>query len=307
MPGERMSQPSTAKVSGTGNSARLFFEELQARICTAFEELDGTSAFSTDSWERPEGGGGVSRVMEGGRVFEKGGVNTSAVFGPMPEGIARRMNVEPQWFFATGVSLVIHPRSPLIPTIHANFRYFEQDDGQSWFGGGTDLTPYYLDDEDAKHFHSVLKKACDSVDRGFYPRFKKWCDEYFFIKHRGETRGVGGVFFDYLRDDHERHWALVRAVGNAFLESYVPIVRRHMHDPWQEHQRSWQLLRRGRYVEFNLLYDRGTAFGLETGGRTESILMSLPPLAEWRYDVQPVAGSPESRLVEVLRSPKEWV
>jgi coproporphyrinogen III oxidase len=302
-----MSPTATAKVSNTGNEARIFFEELQTRICSAFEEIDGSAQFSTDRWERAGGGGGISRVMEGGTVFEKGGVNTSAVFGPMPESIARRMHVEPCWFFATGVSLVMHPCSPLIPTIHANFRYFEQDDGQSWFGGGTDLTPYYLDEEDAKHFHTILKNACDSVETTFYPRFKKWCDEYFYIKHREETRGVGGIFFDYLRDDHERHYALVRAVGNAFLESYLPIVRRHLREPWEEQQRAWQLLRRGRYVEFNLVYDRGTAFGLETGGRTESILMSLPPRAEWHYNVIPAQGSPESRLMEVLRSPKEWV
>jgi coproporphyrinogen III oxidase len=293
--------------SDLGRRAFAYFRELQERICAACEEIDGAVTFSRDSWDRPDGGGGLSRVIEDGAVFEKAGVNTSAVFGMMPGTIARKMNVEPANFFATGVSLVLHPRSPLIPTVHANFRYFEQDDGDAWFGGGTDLTPYYLFEEDAVHFHKVLKDACDRVDPEYYPRFKQWCDEYFFVRHRGESRGVGGIFFDYLRGEHERHFALVCAAGDAFLNAYVPIVRKHRTEAWGDRERSWQLLRRGRYVEFNLVYDRGTAFGLETGGRIESILMSLPPLVQWRYNYAPEQGSPEASLLEVLREPRQWV
>jgi coproporphyrinogen III oxidase len=286
---------------------RLYFEELQSAICTALEEIDGAGKFGTDRWERPEGGGGLARVLEDGAVFEKAGVNTSTVFGTMPASIARKMNVEASGFLATGISLVVHPRSPMVPTVHMNYRYFERSDGDSWFGGGSDLTPYYLLEEDAIHFHSTLKQACDSVDTAFYPQFKKWCDEYFFIRHRNEARGVGGIFFDYLRGDVEKHFALARAGGDAFLESYVPIVRRRMAESWGEPERKWQLLRRGRYVEFNLVYDRGTTFGLETQGRTESILMSLPPHADWRYNVQPPAGTREAMLVEVLKNPRDWL
>jgi coproporphyrinogen III oxidase len=224
----------------------------------------------------------------------------------MPETIARKLNVQPSEFFATGVSLVIHPRSPMIPTVHANFRYFERADGDAWFGGGSDLTPYYPFDEDIVHFHTTLKKACDRHGLELYPKFKQWCDEYFFIKHRDEARGIGGVFFDYLRGDQEKHFAMVHSIGDVFLDAYLPLVKRRMHEPWGGAEREWQLIRRGRYVEFNLLYDRGTTFGLETNGRTEAILMSLPPAVQWRYDASP-PGPREARLIELLKHPKEWV
>jgi coproporphyrinogen III oxidase len=245
--------------------------------------------------------------VQGGRVFEKAGVASSTVFGGLPESLALKMNVPPANFFATGVSLVIHPLNPMVPSVHANFRYFEQAHGDRWFGGGCDLTPYYLYEEDVRHFHETLKRACDNHDPTFYPRFKKWCDEYFYIKHREETRGVGGIFFDYLRGDVEQYFAFVKSVGDVFLDAYLPIVRRRMNEPWDERHRRWQAIRRGRYVEFNLVYDRGTTFGLETKGRIESILMSLPPKVEWHYNMLPEPNSPEARLVEVLHSPREWV
>ena len=285
---------------------KQYLERLQSGICSALEVLDGKARFGTDLWERSGGGGGVTRVLEDGAVFEKAGVGVSTVFGLMPESIARKMNTEGSNFFVTGISVVVHPRSPMVPTVHMNYRYFEWSKGDSWFGGGSDLTPYYLVDEDAVHFHSTLKRACDTVDTTYYPRFKKWCDEYFFIKHRQEARGVGGIFFDYLREDPEKHFALARAGGDAFLESYLPIVERRMGEPWGDDERRWQLLRRGRYVEFNLVYDRGTTFGLETQGRIESILMSLPPHADWRYNVDPQPGTREAALVEILKHPKDW-
>jgi len=286
---------------------RSYFEELQRTICSGLESVDGSAGFRTDPWNRREGGGGITRVLENGGVFEKAGVNTSTVFGRMSETLARKMNVPPTDFFATGISIVLHPKSPMVPTVHANLRYFEQAGSDAWFGGGTDLTPYYLYEEDVVHFHKMLKRACDQHDPEFYPKFKKWCDEYFFIKHRGETRGVGGVFFDYLRGDREKYFAFVQSVGDGFLEAYTPIVSRRMNDQWGEHERSWQLHRRGRYAEFNLVYDRGTTFGLETNGRAESILMSLPPLAQWKYDMKPEPGSREERLVSILTHPREWV
>lgn len=284
-----------------------YFRDLQSLICSSLEEIDGKEKFGADKWEREEGGGGLTRVLEDGRVFEKAGVGFSTVHGMMPESVARKLNVEATGFFATGISLVVHPRNPMVPTVHMNYRYFERNDGDSWFGGGSDLTPYYLFEDDAIHFHAILKQACDGVDAGFYRRFKQWCDEYFFIKHRGEGRGIGGIFFDYLRGDNEKHFALARSCGDVFLQSYVPIVRRRMNLAWGEQERNWQLLRRGRYVEFNLVYDRGTMFGLETQGRIESILMSLPPRADWKYDFKPSPGSPEAVLVNVLRHPREWV
>jgi coproporphyrinogen III oxidase len=293
--------------SDLGRRAREYFEQLQSTICSDLEKLDGKSRFGRDTWERSEGGGGITRVLEDGAVFEKAGVGVSTVFGIMPELIAARMNVNASKFFATGISLVVHPLSPMIPTVHMNYRYFEKADDDRWFGGGSDLTPYYLFEEDAVHFHSILKSACGTIDSSYYARFKKWCDEYFFVKHRQEGRGIGGIFFDYLRDDSEKNFGLAQAGGNAFLSSYVPIVMKRLNEPWGERERNWQLLRRGRYVEFNLVYDRGTIFGLETGGRVESILMSLPPHAGWRYDVQPKAGIREEKLLEVLKHPREWV
>lgn len=294
--------------------AREYFENLQSRICSALEEFEPEKRFTEDRWERADGrhpdksgGGGLTRVLEGGKVFEKAGVAASTVFGGLPETLAMRMNVPPTSFHATGVSLILHPRSPMIPTVHANFRYFEQDHGDRWFGGGCDLTPYYLFDEDAHHFHSSLKAACDKHNPDYYLRFKKWCDEYFYIKHREEGRGIGGLFFDYLRGDAEAYFAFVKSLGDVFLEAYLPIVKKRMNEPWGERERAWQNLRRGRYVEFNLVYDRGTTFGLETKGRIESILMSLPPVAEFHYNALPEPNSHEARLVEVLKSPKDWI
>lgn len=286
--------------------AQEYFEALQERIILALEEIENGPKFSEDRWTRPEGGGGRTRVIQSGTVFEKGGVSSAYVYGEMPESIARKMVVEPSRFLATGISLILHPRSPMIPAVHMNYRYFECEGGDAWFGGGTDLTPYYSDDEDNTHFHTAIKQACDGLDRSFYPKFKKWCDEYFYLKHRGESRGIGGIFFDYLRGDPERHFRLVRSVGDVFLDAYLPIVRKHMHEPWGEAERRWQHIRRGRYVEFNLVYDRGTLFGLETNGRVESILMSLPPQVEWPYNPSVDEGSREAELIDILKHPRDW-
>jgi coproporphyrinogen III oxidase len=302
-----MNVPSQEDITPFAQHVREYFEVLQGTICSSLEEVDGRARFAGDSWERPEGGGGLTRVLEEGEVFEKAGVNTSTVFGIIPEKLARTMNVPPVRFCATGISLVIHPRSPMVPTVHANYRYFEQANGDSWFGGGTDLTPYYIYEEDIIHFHTTLQRACDAHDAEFYKRFKTWCDEYFFIKHRGESRGVGGIFFDYLRGDREKHFLFVQSAGNAFLEAYLPIVKRRKDLPWGERERHWQLVRRGRYVEFNLVYDRGTTFGLETQGRIESVLMSLPPLVQWRYNNVPNPGTREALLIDLLTHPKNWV
>jgi coproporphyrinogen III oxidase len=290
-------------------------EALQDSICGALEAAEGGARFREDRWAREGGGGGRTRVLEGGRVFEKAGVNTSAVHGELEEAFAKRLqgrgpaqvgeSVE-RAFFATGLSLVLHPQSPLVPAVHANFRYIVHG-AKAWFGGGADLTPYYLFEEDAAHFHATWKAACDVHDRAYYPRFKKACDEYFFLRHRGETRGVGGIFFENMGGDLAREFAFVETCGRAFVPSYLPIVERRRAAPWTDSEREWQEVRRGRYVEFNLLYDRGTVFGLETRGRAESILMSLPPRCRWVYDHHPAPGSREAALVEVLRAPREWV
>jgi coproporphyrinogen III oxidase len=291
--------------------ASALFQDLQADICRRLETLDGAARFGSDRWERPAGGGGVARVLEGGRVFEKAGVNWSRVDGELPEEMAAQMPGEGRRFQATGVSLVIHPRSPMVPTTHANFRMIEKGD-RAWFGGGGDLTPYYLWREDAVHFHRTWSDACaPHAPIGDYPRFKAWCDEYFFLAHRGESRGIGGIFFDWLgaRDgyDLERVFAFVGDAGRAFLPAYVPIALRRAGEPYGDDERRWQLRRRGRYVEFNLLYDRGTVFGLKTGGRTESILMSLPPEVRWDYDVTPAPGSREAELVAALTTKTDWL
>ncbi|MGB2869990.1 MAG: oxygen-dependent coproporphyrinogen oxidase [Bacteroidota bacterium] len=291
----------------TGEQVQSYFEQLQTTICTKLEQVDGKKKFVEDVWRHAEGGGGKTRVLAGGGVFEKAGVNTSAVSGRLSEDLARRLEVKPQNFQATGISLVLHPTSPMIPTVHANYRYFRLETGDAWFGGGADLTPAYLFEDDARHFHATLKRVCNHHDPTYYPKFKKCCDEYFLIKHRNETRGIGGIFFDYLREDVEKLFAFVKDCGDSFLEAYVPIVKRRRTEPWGESERQWQLLRRGRYVEFNLVYDRGTVFGLETQGRTESILMSLPPFARWEYGAEARIGSREEELMKVLRKPREWV
>ncbi|HVR74056.1 MAG TPA: oxygen-dependent coproporphyrinogen oxidase [Planctomycetota bacterium] len=284
---------------------------LQDVITRRLEALDG-QAFQEDRWERPGGGGGRSRVILDGSLFEKAGVNFSEVDGELPEDFAGRMPGEGRRFYATGISLVLHPWSPRVPTVHANFRYIEKG-GHWWFGGGSDLTPYRLYAEDARHFHRVWKSACDRHDPSYYPRFKKWCDEYFHLPHRGEARGVGGIFFDDLTGDPERLLTFWKDAASSFLEAYVPIVERRRGEVSTADEREHQLLRRGRYVEFNLLHDRGTVFGLKTGGRTESILMSLPPLVRWGYDAgragaidQPQTG-PDAELLDVLKRPRDWL
>ena len=292
-----------------GERASSFFRDLQDRVCAGLEELDGKARFSEDLWQRTGGGGGRTRVITDGDVFEKAGVNFSDVHGELPEEFAERIPGEGRNFRATGVSLVLHPRSPMVPAVHANFRFIEKGESKKtpWFGGGADLTPYYLWEEDAVHFHRTWKEACDRHDPDYYPRFKKWCDEYFRIEHRDEARGIGGIFCDYLKDDPEKVFAFVEDAGRNFIEAYAPIVERRVQEKWWDREREWQLLRRGRYVEFNLVYDRGTLFGLETHGRAESILMSLPPLVRWSYDHRPEKGSREETLLEALRKPVEWV
>jgi coproporphyrinogen III oxidase len=281
-----------------------YFQSLQKGITASLEEFDGQARFREDIWRRTEGGGGRSRVLSDGGVFEKAGVNFSEVHGQMSEEFAAQVPGEGRAFTATGISLVLHPRSPMIPTVHANFRYLTKGD-KRWFGGGADLTPYYPYREDVIHFHRTWKQVCErhapTID---YQRLKKWCDEYFFLPHRGEPRGVGGIFFDYLEGD--AIFAFVRDCGDAFLDSYLPIARRRMQEPFTEAQRTFQEYRRGRYAEFNLLYDRGTVFGLKTGGRVESVLMSLPPTVRWIYDYQPEPGSREAELYEVYLKPRDW-
>lgn len=292
--------------------ASVFFAELQDLVCEALARLDGAGSFREDRWEREGGGGGRTRVLEAGAVFEKAGVNFSHVHGELAESFAARLPLgSGASFIATGISLVLHPWSPMVPTVHANFRYLERGDA-AWFGGGTDLTPYYPYLEDAVHFHRTLKRACDEHDATHYTRFKKWCDEYFFVKHRGESRGVGGVFFDYVpgkeasSQEIEATFEFVQGLGRSFLPAYLPIVERRRDEPYGEREREFQLIRRGRYVEFNLIYDRGTTFGLETKGRTESILMSLPPLVRWAYDYKPEPGTREADAWEFFR-PRNWL
>jgi coproporphyrinogen III oxidase len=290
--------------------------QLQNTICAALENVDDKEVFKEDRWTRPEGGGGISRIISNGAVFEKGGVNTSAVFGKLPESMRQAFGVKGSDFYACGLSLVIHPSNPYVPTVHANWRYFELYDENnkkidSWFGGGSDLTPYYIFQEDGKHFHNTLKEAMDPFGTDLYPKYKKHCDEYFVNKHRNnEARGIGGVFYDYLRpqDDHEAEqlFRFQQANGNAFLPAYLPIAERRKNIEYGEKEKAWQEIRRGRYVEFNLVHDRGTLFGLKTNGRIESILMSLPPRARWEYNHQPEPGTKEAELLEYLK-PRNWV
>jgi coproporphyrinogen III oxidase len=285
--------------------AASYFRELQDRICAGLERVDGEARFRQDSWDRPGGGGGRSRVIENGAVFEKGGVNFSEVFGEFSPEFARQIPGDGARFTATGVSLVIHPRSPLVPTVHANFRYLTHG-AKAWFGGGADLTPYYPFREDVVHFHQVWKRVCDRHSTvASYEKMKKDCDDYFFLKHRNEARGVGGVFFDYM-DGSDAMFAFVQDAGDAFLESYLPIVNRRKMLPYTSEQRFFQEYRRGRYVEFNLVYDRGTIFGLKTDGRTESILMSLPPVVRYVYDYQPQPGSKEAELTDYWLKTRDW-
>jgi coproporphyrinogen III oxidase len=293
---------------------REYLLTLQDNICSALEQLDGQAQFETDEWTRPEGGGGRTRVLAGGAVIEQGGVNFSEVSGAaLPaSATASRPELAGRSFKAMGVSLVIHPNNPHAPTSHANVRFFmAEKEGETpiwWFGGGYDLTPYYPEEEDVIHWHQTAKQACSSFGEEIYPKFKKWCDEYFYLKHRNECRGVGGLFFDDLNEwGFEKCFAFMQSVGNSYIDAYVPIVTRHKDDEYSERERDFQLYRRGRYVEFNLVFDRGTLFGLQTGGRTESILMSLPPLVKWRYNWQPEPGSPEALLYTDFLPPRDWI
>lgn len=291
-------------------------KDLQSEITFAIEEMDGSATFRIDDWDREGFGFGSTRVIENGHVFEKGGVNVSAVSGPLPKQLQESLEEEESDFFATGISLVIHPKNPFVPTVHANYRYFELYDKQSgemkdqWFGGGADLTPYYLFEEDARHFHRVHKEVCDLTHPDFYPRFKKWCDEYFFNHHRDEARGIGGLFYDHIRPTDEYSasdlFQFAKNAGKAFTEAYLPIVKRRKDISYTEEHRKWQEVRRGRYVEFNLIHDRGTLFGLKTKGRIESILMSLPPHVQWIYDHHPEPGSEEEKLINHLK-PVDWL
>ncbi len=296
------------------SAVRHYLLELQDRICAALAAEDGAGQFVEDAWQRAEGGGGRTRVLAEGSVFEQAGVNFSHVHGPnLPaSATAHRPELAGRSFQALGVSLVIHPRNPYVPTSHANVRFFmaEKEGAEAvwWFGGGFDLTPYYPFEEDAIHWHRTAKAACDPFGSDYYARFKKWCDEYFYLKHRGETRGVGGLFFDdFSAGGFEHGFAFMRSVGDHYLPAYLPIVQRRKRQPFGERERDFQLYRRGRYVEFNLVYDRGTLFGLQSGGRTESILMSLPPLVKWRYNWRPAPGTPEARLYEDFLRPRDWL
>jgi coproporphyrinogen III oxidase len=290
-----------------------YFRGLQDRICAGLETLDGRARFSHDRWERSEGGGGDSRVLRAGDVFEQAGVNFSHVHGKTlpPSATARRPDLANAPWRAMGVSLVIHPWNPYVPTTHANVRFFSAETASGpvwWFGGGFDLTPYYPFDEDVLHWHRTAQAACAPFGDDVYAKHKEWCDRYFFLKHRNETRGVGGLFFDDLNEwSFERCFAYCRSVGDHFLPAYAPIVERRKDTPYGERERQFQLYRRGRYVEFNLVYDRGTSFGLQSGGRTESILMSLPPLVRWEYNWQPEPGTPEARLYSDYLRPRDWL
>eukprot|EP00976_Prorocentrum_cordatum_P009996 200214-Prorocentrum_minimum.AAC.2 len=309
------------------DSMRAKFEKMiraaQDEICGAIEELDG-GKFHEDAWTRPGGGGGISRVLQGGKVFEKAGINVSVVYGKMPPEAYRAATGEANKsdayipFFAAGISSVMHPNNPMAPTVHFNYRYFETetpegDEGEGaprawWFGGGTDLTPSYIFNEDVKHFHQTQKDACDKTDKSFYPKFKQTCDDYFLIKHRGERRGVGGIFFDDMNDrDPEELLQHATNCAKAVIPAYVPLVKKHKDDKFTQQQKEWQQMRRGRYVEFNLVYDRGTTFGLKTGGRIESILMSLPLTARWEYDQKQEEGSEEAKAMEAFRNPPDWL
>ena len=308
-----------------------YIQDLQDRITAKLEAIDGTAKFKEDLWERPEGGGGRTRVIENGSVFEKGGVNISAVHGILPKSMQAYFKVGNVDFFACGLSLVIHPKSPMVPTVHANWRYFEMYPSNasrtsastnaqsnqpkeiidSWFGGGLDLTPYYLFEDDATHFHQTCKNACDKHNPMFYKDYKQRCDAYFYNTHRNEGRGIGGLFFDYCKASKNmsmQNWYnFVTDVGDSFLEAYIPIVKKRKDLPYTKANRTWQEIRRGRYVEFNLVHDKGTLFGLKTNGRIESILMSLPPHVQWVYDHNPEPGSEEEKLIEVLKNPVDWV
>jgi coproporphyrinogen III oxidase len=293
-----------AAPSGMGRRMQQLVEEQQAIICERLKQLDGR-AFQFDHWQRDGGGGGLTAILSEGDVFERAGVNTSTVWGNLDDAAMRKLGGDERSFFATGISVVLHPKSPMVPTVHANFRYLTRG-SDAWFGGGSDLTPFYPWIEDVLSFHNGWKTICDHHDPGYYPRFKRWCDEYFYIPHRRESRGVGGIFFDELRDNPKATFHFVEDCCHNVLAPYLPIVERRRSEPYGDRERQFQLLRRGRYVEFNLVYDRGTSFGLATAGRTESILMSLPPLARWEYAYEPVPGSREAQAMAFFQ-PRDWL
>lgn len=292
------------------NEIADWFKNLQDDICNQLEKLDGESIFQEDQWDRPEGGGGRSRVIKAGNLIEKGGVNFSAVEGPTPEKILSALGLSKADFFASGVSIVLHPCNPWVPIIHMNIRYFEMSNGTWWFGGGIDLTPHVIIEEKANQFHQTLKNTCDAYSESYYPKFKAWADDYFYVKHREETRGIGGIFFDRLTDDEgftkKDRWNFVKAVGETFIPVYTEAVEELRDKTWNHIDKEWQKIRRGRYVEFNLVHDKGTKFGLDTNGRTESILMSLPPEAHWEYNHSPVTEEQKNTLA-MLRKGIDWV
>jgi coproporphyrinogen III oxidase len=288
------------------------FIQLQNEIIAALENADGKGKFRKDTWTRTEGGGGITAIIQDGKILEKGGVNFSEVEGPMHEKVGKMLGISATEFYATGVSIVIHPKNPFVPIIHMNIRYFEVNTGEYWFGGGIDLTPHYIIKEQAQYFHKQLKDTCDKTDTAFYSKFKIWADDYFFIPHRNETRGIGGIFFDRLNHESttytkEKLFDFVINVGKTFAPVYTHLMKINTEKPFNEDNKRWQLLRRGRYVEFNLVYDKGTRFGLETGGRIESILMSLPAQASWEYDVTPQKNSPEAFTSELLVKGVNWL
>lgn len=287
------------------------YQNLQDHICKRLEEYDGKGKFKEDLWDRNDGGGGRTRIFKDGQIIEKGGVAFSAVFGPTPDKILKKLKLEKANFFATGVSIVLHPVNPMVPIIHMNIRYFEMDNGVHWFGGGIDLTPHYIDLKDANYFHQKVKDVCDQYDEGYYPKFKKWADDYFFIRHRNETRGIGGIFYDQLTAKTDQHFEEILqfslSIGNLFPEVYGYFMEKNHLKEFGEKEKSWQNLRRGRYVEFNLVWDAGTKFGLDTNGRTESILMSMPPIAEWEYMHEIKDGSKEAFTKANLKKGINWL
>lgn len=296
----------------TKEAIALAYKEIQDEICQALEKLDGSARFEEELWEREGGGGGRTRIIQNGNILEKGGVNFSSVYGKLPEAIKKSFGVDEDDFFATGVSIVIHPNNPWVPIIHMNIRYFELNDQIRWFGGGIDLTPHYVDEKDGHYFHQQLKTVCDKHDATFYAKFKNWADDYFYIRHRQETRGIGGVFYDKLNTEKtgmsmEDIFAFSCDLGRTFAPTYSALVEKNRHKSFTEQQKNWQLIRRGRYVEFNLVWDSGTKFGLETNGRIESILMSLPSQANWVYDYRPEEGSEEAKTLSLLRKGINWI
>ncbi len=301
-----LSEQTTTKEEITG-----WLRGLQDRICAALEDTDGKARFKEDLWERPGGGGGRTRIIGQGNILEKGGVGFSAVYGETPEKILHALKLDQAHFYATGVSIVLHPVNPMVPIIHMNVRYFEMSNGVSWFGGGIDLTPHYVDEEDARYFHTRLKEVCDRHNAGYHPEFKKWADDYFYISHRKETRGIGGIFFDRLSATEAftktDRFRFVQSVGDLFAPLYTYFMRKNAQLPYNDRQKEWQMVRRGRYVEFNLVYDKGTKFGLDTDGRAESILMSLPPQAQWHYNYQVTPGSQEEKTQQLLKKGINWV